>query len=191
MRVKKLTEKIFTVQITIRGGAMRNRKETVLMSGLTLALLGVGCDVDRTPDITAVPGSPTPAVTATAVPGANGANVSVADITSNWTNYDGQTVTVVADVEEVLGPRAFTLDEDSPLRGGVDNDLLVVSPQAGSLADIDDQWLNNKVRVTGVVRRFAAVDVEREVGWDLDPRIEAEYEGKRPVLIATSVERVQ
>jgi hypothetical protein len=170
---------------------MRKPKAIILMSGLAIALLGAGCDVDRTPDRETVPASPTPAVTATPVPGANGANVSVADITSDLTNYDGKTVTVIADVEEVLGPRAFTLDEDAPLAGGVDDDLLVLSPQAGSLADIDDQWLNNKVRVTGVVRRFVAADVEREVGWDLDPRIEAEYEGKRPVLIATSVERLQ
>ena len=170
---------------------MHKQKVMVLMSGLALALLGAGCDVDRTPDSPVVTGSPTPAVTATPVPGANGANVSVADITSNWTNYDGKTVTVVADVEEVLGPRAFTLDEDAPLAGGVDDDLLVLSPQAGALADIDDQWLNNKVRVTGVVRRFVTADVEREVGWDLNPRIEAKYEGKRPVLIATSVERVR
>jgi hypothetical protein len=170
---------------------MRKPKAIILMSGFAIALLGAGCDVDRTPDRETVPASPTPAVTATPVPGANGANVSVADITSDLTNYDGKTVTVVAEVEEVLGPRAFTLDEDGPLDGGVDDDLLVLSPKSGSLGDIDNQWLDNKVRVTGVVRRFVTVDVEREVGWDLDPRIEAEYEGKRPVLIATSVERLR
>jgi hypothetical protein len=157
---------------------------------LALALSGAGCDIDREPDRTAAPGSPTPAVTATPVPGANGTNVSVADIASNWTNYDGKTVTVIADVEEVLGPRAFTLDEDDSLRND-DDDLLVLSPKAGALADIDDQWLDNKVRVTGVVHRFVAADIEREVGWDLGPRLKAEYEGKKPVLIATSVERVR
>lgn len=170
---------------------MRKRNATILMLGLALALMGAGCDVDRAPDSPVITGSPTPAVMATPVPGANGANVSVADITGNWTNYDGKVVTVVADVEEVLGPRAFTLDEDAPLAGGIDNDLLVLSPKAGALADIDDQWLNNKVRVTGVVRRFVAADIKREVGWDLEPRIVAEYEGKRPVLIATSVERLR
>jgi hypothetical protein len=117
--------------------------------------------------------------------------VRVADITGNWANYDGKTVTVVADVEEVLGPRAFKLDEDAPLAGGIDNDLLVLSPRAGNLANIDDQWLNNKVRVTGTVRRFMTSEIEREIGWDLDRKLESEYEGKKPVLIATSVERVQ
>ncbi len=169
---------------------MRKRKAIFLMAGLTLALMAaVGCETaDRTADRTI---APAPTVATTPMTGTEQGTIRVADITGNWTNYDGRTVTVVADVEEVLGPRAFTLDEDAPLAGGIDNDLLVLSPRAGSLANIDDQWLNNKVRVTGTVRRFATVDIEREIGWDLDRQLEAEYEGKKPVLIASSVERVQ
>jgi hypothetical protein len=49
--------------------------------------------------------------------------VSVADIAGEPDKYMGQTVTVVADVEEVHSPRAFSLDEDAPLEGGIDNDL--------------------------------------------------------------------
>lgn len=69
--------------------------------------------------------------------------------------YVGRSVTVEADVEEVFGPRAFALDEDAPFAGGIDNDLLVLTKAAGSLADIDDQWMNNKVRVTGTVGRMS------------------------------------
>lgn len=105
-------------------------------------------------------------------------------------NYVGKTVTVVADVDEVLGPLVFKLDEDSATKGGIDNDLMVLSPKAGGLANIDDQWLNNKVRVTSVVRKFTVVEIEREFGWDLDPQIETETESTEPVLIAKSVERV-
>jgi hypothetical protein len=36
-----------------------------------------------------------------------------------------------------------------------------------------------------------AADIEREIGWDLDPQLEAEYEGRKSVLIAESVERVR
>jgi hypothetical protein len=117
--------------------------------------------------------------------------IRVADIAGNPDKFMGQTVTVVADVEEVHSARAFSLDEDSPAAGGIDNDLLVLSPQAGSLSDLDDTWLNNKVRVTGKVGKMTIVEVERELGWDLDPRLEVEVEGAKAVLIATSVQRVE
>ena len=117
--------------------------------------------------------------------------VRVADIAGEPDRYLGQTVTVVADVEEVHSPRAFSLDEDSPAAGGIDNDLLVLYPNSDSLRDIDDQWLNNKVRVTGKVGKFTIVEIERELGWDLQPELEAEVEGAKAVLIATSVQRVQ
>lgn len=165
---------------------MNKHKAIVLIPVLVFGLMGAGCDVDRAErePVYTPPAAPPPAA-----PEATG-NITVADIISNWTNYEGKTVTVVADVEEVLGPRAFMLDEDSPLDDGVDDDLLVLSPKAGSLANIDDERLNDNVRVTGVVRRFVVADIERELGWDLDPRLEAKFKDK-PVLIATSVERVQ
>jgi len=167
----------------------RGSKTTGVLGAAMLVFLAACADNDTaTPGITAV--SPTP-MTGTTQPGTYGANTRVADITGNLNNYLGQTVTVVADVQEVLGPRAFKLDEDSPLAGGIDNDLMVLSPQARNLTALDDNWLNNKVRVTGVVRQFAVADIEREVGWDLDTRIETELSGNKPVLIANSVERVQ
>lgn len=117
--------------------------------------------------------------------------IDVADITGEPERFMGQTVTVVADVEEVHSGRAFSLDEDSPMSGGIDNELLVLSPQAASLSDIDDTWLNNKVRVTGKVGKMTIVEVERELGWDLDPQLETEVEGAKAVLIASSVQRVE
>jgi hypothetical protein len=114
----------------------------------------------------------------------------VADIVGNPSDYAGKSVTLIADVEEVFGPRAFALDEDAPLAGGVDRDLLVLSKKASNLSDIDDQWLNNKVRVTGTVQRWSLVEIEREVGWDLEPQIETELEGAGAVLIADSITRV-
>jgi hypothetical protein len=117
--------------------------------------------------------------------------VRVADIAGEPDKYLGQTVTVVADVEEVHSPRAFSLDEDSPAAGGIDNDLMVLYPNSDALRDIDDQWLNNKVRVTGKVGKFAIVEIERELGWDLRPELEAEVEKAKAVLIATSVQRLE
>jgi hypothetical protein len=118
-------------------------------------------------------------------------NVTIAEIADDPAKYEGKTVTVVSEVDEVLAPRAFKMDEDALAAGGIDNDLIVLSAKAGSRADIDDQWLNDKVRVTGKVHRGAVVDIEREIGWDLDPAIEVELEEERPVLIAESIERVR
>jgi hypothetical protein len=117
--------------------------------------------------------------------------VRVADIQEDPAKFVGQSVTVVADVEEVHSPRAFSLDEDSPAAGGIDNDLMVLSPQAGNLRDIDDQWLNNKVRVTGTVGLVNVVEIEREIGWDLSPELEMEVGKAKAVIIAKSVERVE
>ena len=117
--------------------------------------------------------------------------VRVADIQDHPDNFVGQTVTVVADVEEVHSPRAFSLDEDSPAAGGIDNDLMVLYPQSNTLRDIDDQWLNNKVRVTGTVGKVNVVEIEREIGWDLSPELEVEVGKARAVIIAKTVERVE
>jgi len=136
-------------------------------------LIGYGCDTSKADDASAA------------------GTVAVDDITGNPEKYVGQTVTVVAEVDEVHGPDAFSLDEEHPVAGGIDNDLLVIGPQAASLEDLDDQWLNDKVRVTGTIGRLSVVDIEREVGWDLTPELEVEVEGAKAVLIAKSVERVQ
>jgi hypothetical protein len=61
--------------------------------------------------------------------------------------------------------------------------------QSASLAAIDDQWLDNKVRVTGTVRRLTIVELERELGRNLTTELEAEIK-TRPILVARSVERV-
>ncbi|MGE0158471.1 MAG: hypothetical protein AB7T31_03610 [Gemmatimonadales bacterium] len=116
--------------------------------------------------------------------------IGVEDIVSEPASFAGRTVTVTGDLEEVVGPRAFKLDEDAPLQGGIDNDLLVLGKQTAGLDEIDDQWLDNRVRVTGTVRTMTVVEIEREVGWDLDPEIEAELEGREAVLIADAVQRV-
>lgn len=134
--------------------------------------IGYGCDTSKADDAAA-------------------GTIRVADIAGEPDKYMGQTVTVVADVEEVHSPRAFSLDEDSPAAGGIDNDLMVLSPQAGSLSDIDDTWLNNKVRVTGKVGKLSIVEIEQELGWDLTPELEIEVEKARAVLIASAVQRVE
>jgi hypothetical protein len=115
--------------------------------------------------------------------------VRVADITGTPGKHLGHSVSVEADVDEVLSPYAFELDEDSPAAGGVDTDLIVIYPKSLNLLPLDNKWLKNKVRVTGTVRQMNVAEAERELEWDLTPKIEVELT-KRPVLVARTVERV-
>ena len=75
------------------------------------------------------------------------------------------------------------------MAGGIARDLLVLCRQTSELERIDDQWLNNNVRVSGTVGRISVVEIEREIGWDLDPQLEVEVEAAGAVLCADSVHR--
>lgn len=117
----------------------------------------------------------------------------VADIKENPAQFIGTNVTVEAEVDRVVGPRAFYLDEEAPLRAGIDNDLLVLTRSAGGTVTADRadaQFGDERVRVTGTVSRFSVVELEREIGWDLSPELEVELEAVEVVLIADSVQRV-
>jgi hypothetical protein len=116
----------------------------------------------------------------------------VRDITEAPNAFLGKTVTVVAEVDEVYGPRAFTLDgddEDSSGAKGDGKDLLTLIPKVGGFPDIDAQWEDGKARVTGVVLRMTPKDIEREIGWVVPTELESKFRG-RPVLIVRSVERL-
>jgi len=110
--------------------------------------------------------------------------VTARQVIENPANYVGKTVTVSGDVEEIWGPRAFNMDSGASL-----GELLVVGrepfpqiPDAGNRAYV----VSDVATVTGVVRMLVTADIEREIGWDLDPRIEAEFNAK-PVLIAQTI----
>lgn len=162
----------------------RTQKVGMAVAAGVAVLVSIGCardDYDEgAADTLAVGGD------VTLTPGAT----RVGDIMDNPSRYAGDTVTVEADVEEVLGTFAFMLDEDDPIAGGIDNDLLVISAKSAQLQSIDDQWVDNRVRVTGVVRQTGEATFERDIEWDLTPDIRSKFEDQRPVLIAHRVERV-
>jgi hypothetical protein len=162
----------------------RTQKLGLTLAASIAALVSLGCarDADEADDTVAVGGDVAPPAAA--------AGTRVGQIMENPAQYMGDTVTVEADVEEVLGTFAFMLDEDDALAGGIDNDIVVFSPKSAQLENIDDQWVRNRVRVTGVVRQAAATEIEREIEWDLTPAIEDRFKGPKPVLIAHRVERI-
>ena len=123
---------------------------------------------------------------------AAGATHRVAEITAAPNAFIGKTVTVVAEVEEVYGPRAFMLeglDEDSSPAKGAGKDLLTLVPKVGRFPNVDAQWEGDEARVTGVVQRMVVKDIEREIGWELPADLKSRFK-ERPVLIARSVERL-
>lgn len=110
--------------------------------------------------------------------------VTARQIIENPAAYVGKTVTVSGDVEEIWGPRAFNMDSGVSV-----GELLVVGrepfPQVGGATN-RAVVVSDAATVTGVVRMLVTAEVEREIGWDLMPEIETEFNAK-PVLIAQSV----
>lgn len=112
------------------------------------------------------------------------------EITKNPSQYYGRTLAVTGEVEEVLSPTSFTLDEDK-LFGASDLLVIVANPRTGTTTNTpvavkDDET----VAVTGVLRPFVVADLEREydLTWDLElqRKLEAEYRTK-PVLVVQSI----
>lgn len=110
-----------------------------------------------------------------------GTRVKLDDLEANPTKYTGQTISVDAEVEEIFGPRLFTIDE--PHWGDLDGEILVFMPTAlAALVREDD-----RVTITGSVRPFVRAEVEREWGWlGLSPEVEVEF-SKKPVLVASRI----
>ncbi|WP_036487985.1 hypothetical protein [Myxosarcina sp. GI1] len=104
------------------------------------------------------------------------------EITSDPSQYYGQTLAVTGEVEDIYGDNVFSLDEDE-LFGANDLLVLVTDP-------VDAVQDNETVAVTGELRSFVVSDIERDydLTWDLDVQreIEAEYTN-RPVLVVDRV----
>lgn len=104
-----------------------------------------------------------------------------ADLTSNPEMYYDQRIAVQGEVENILSPTTFTLDEEQ-LFGG---DLLVLSQMASPQAQDGES-----VTVTGTLRPYVAADFERDydLDWDatVQEKIEVEY-SEKPVFVADEV----
>jgi hypothetical protein len=107
-----------------------------------------------------------------------GMRVALDALEDNPAKYIGQRISVDAEVEDVHGPRLFTIDE--PNWGDLDGEVLVLmrTPLAALVKEGD------RVTISGTMRPFVRTEIEREWGWlGLDPEIEVEV-GAKPVLVA-------
>lgn len=117
-----------------------------------------------------------PVVVATAV----ALRPTLDDITEKTNAFLGRTVTVTGEVDDVLSPRAFTID-DNDLLG--EEDLLVVNATTPVVPITED----SRVQVTGPVRRFIKAEIDKEFEWGPGQEFEVEYENK-PAIIARAVQ---
>jgi hypothetical protein len=108
-------------------------------------------------------------------------NVTLEDITDDPAALAGQTVTVNGGVNVVLTETAFTIAESTLLDL---NEVLVVGATGEALEAA--LQTGSPVRVTGTVRTFNLVEVEEDLGVDLDDALFADFEGK-PVILAQNV----
>lgn len=108
-------------------------------------------------------------------------NVTAEEVSSETSNYVGQTVTIRGDVDEVVGDASFLMDDEQVLGG---EEILVINASGEGITL--PQGEGSEVQVTGEVKNFVIADIERDYGLDFDPNIYTEYEQK-PALIAKSM----
>lgn len=119
--------------------------------------------------------------TETQAPGA----ATVEAVEEQPNKFYGQTVTLVGEADEIYSDRSFVLEGNNWI---FDNDLLVLTK---SPINLGPEGLSDDTRliVTGEVRELVVADIERELTWDLDSQLEAEFESE-PILVATQIEKV-
>ena len=107
--------------------------------------------------------------------------VTAGTIAATPAAYYGSIVKVTAEAEDVLGPQAFTLDEDRVLAGP---DVLVVAPRPPAAVPEGEE-----LQVIGHVRPFITAVLQRDYDW-FDPGWLGSAEVKldeRPVIVAASI----
>ena len=110
--------------------------------------------------------------------------IGAGKLAKNAKDFYGKTVSVKAEVEDVLGDNMFTLDEDA-LLGGADVLVLVPRGLAGKLAH------DQKVIVTGKVRQYVEADLDKDYDWFdngklVDVKTKVDWK-TRPVIVADTI----
>lgn len=113
--------------------------------------------------------------------------LDVEELNDDVQRYVGRRVSVAGEIQERLDPRSFILES-----GGLfDDEITVVI--ARNAKGIDPAMLaeDADVVVTGPIRQTTLVEIERELGWDLRPELEIEFDGTRTYLVAERISRQQ
>jgi hypothetical protein len=110
-----------------------------------------------------------------------GTKVALDQLEDDPAKYVGQTITVDAEVEKVLGPHLFTIDEPDWI--DLEGETLVYLPS--NLAAMVHE--GDRVSVSGTMNKMTLPELRREWGWlETKPETEARLM-KRPLLLASRV----
>jgi hypothetical protein len=104
--------------------------------------------------------------------------VTVDDITDNPSHFVGKTVTVRAEVEEVLSSNIAVIEDDEVFQ----EEMLVLSASPLSSIVLTPVKENDDATFTGVVHIFNATELQQELGLNFSEKMIKKYSGK-PVLI--------
>jgi hypothetical protein len=114
--------------------------------------------------------------------------ISVERITDRPQEYIGDRVRLAGKVGQLYGNRALTILDEDPVQK---EELLVVT--RGPLPRLLGEEPNtlkpgDELLVSGVIRAGNVAEIEKELGIDLDPKLESRFRGK-PILVASEVVR--
>jgi hypothetical protein len=107
--------------------------------------------------------------------------VSIGDLDTRASKYLGRVITVDAEVDEVYGPRLFTIDD--PEWGDLGGEVLIHAPALAAVVVRDE----DRVTVTGTLQTVALADIEGEWGWrKVEPDVDVDFLTK-PLIVATRI----
>lgn len=98
--------------------------------------------------------------------------------------FYGDRVQVSGEVDELFGERAFELEGT----GWAFGDDITVLTRTPVKFDGDELRREDELVVMGIVRPFVVAEIERDLGWDLTPELEARLR-EHPVLVADAIRR--
>lgn len=92
----------------------------------------------------------------------------------------GTPMNITGEVDSKVSAKAFKLEAVNELWG---EEVLVLTKNDLTIEE------GAKVKVDGTVQKLVVAEIERELGWDLEPKLEAEYSEKN-VIVAQNVTAV-
>jgi len=107
-------------------------------------------------------------------------NVTTEEVSENFDELIGQTVTIRSDALEIVEPTSFIVGDQSFFGG---EEILIINA-SGEIFELPED--DTEVQVTGEVVNLVLADIESEYDLGLDPDLYVDYEGK-PAIIAQSL----
>ena len=115
--------------------------------------------------------------------------VTLSEVADHPDPFWGETVSVSARVDQLIGPHAMLIGNEAPIVG--DLVLVVSGPPLAVLLGLEDEPVLSEgevVRVTGVVRRYEPEELAGDLAIDLPTAALADYD-RSSAMVATAITR--